>query len=207
MPEPAGVPWRVEFAQQLQAARTLDRAALGKLLKPYCRILARNAREEISWQLQAKGGGSDIAQDTLLQATQHFQEFRGNTPRELYAWLEAIRRNELLNFRRRYRGSEKRLVAREVQFDDCVRTPGFVKAIASVSLSPAGEAISAEQVSRIWMAVDALSPVQRRVVQLRVGENLTFDAIGRRIGVSAESAEKHWLRARKRLVAALDVDR
>jgi RNA polymerase sigma-70 factor, ECF subfamily len=40
------------------------------------------------YDLQAKGGGSDLVQETLLDAHKDFDRFTGRTEQEFLAWLQ-----------------------------------------------------------------------------------------------------------------------
>src|SRR5262249_2490579 len=64
--------------------------------------------------LTAKGGASDLVQETFLGAFRDFDEFHGHSRSELLAWLRTILRNHLAVTRRRYRDTLKRKVSREI---------------------------------------------------------------------------------------------
>ena len=77
----------------LERAITGDREALGSLLdrhRPYLVILASR---ELDPLVSARLSGSDIAQQTHLEAIRGFDNFRGRTPQQFMAWLKQILSN------------------------------------------------------------------------------------------------------------------
>src|SRR5436305_12160509 len=86
------------FADLLIAGRRGDGPALGALLKTYERVLLHEARREVPADLQAKGGASDLVQDTFLKAQRLFPRFLGGTEPELQAWLRRLLRQNFANF-------------------------------------------------------------------------------------------------------------
>ena len=74
-----------EFQLWLTAARDGCRDALGKALESCRRYLLCVARHELDLSLQAKGGASDLVQETFLEAHRDFDRFRGDSEVELLA--------------------------------------------------------------------------------------------------------------------------
>src|SRR6476469_3978998 len=102
------------FAEWLPAARGGSAQALGEALEA-CRVyLQAIAERELDPELRAKGGASDLVQETFLEAHKDFAQFKGDTEDALLAWLRRMLLNNLANFRRRYRGTRKRRAGREV---------------------------------------------------------------------------------------------
>src|SRR4051812_46573127 len=96
------------IAEWLPAARNGSGEALGEALEA-CRVyLQAIAERELNPELRAKGGASDLVQQTFLEAQQDFGQFHGETEEALLAWLRKMLLNNLFNFRRRYQGTAKR---------------------------------------------------------------------------------------------------
>ena len=84
-----------------------------------CRgYLLRIAGDDLDPRLQAKGGASDIVQETFLEAQRDFGEFTGDSEPELLAWLRHRLRYRVAKFIRSYRQTAKRAAGREVPLDD-----------------------------------------------------------------------------------------
>src|SRR5262249_1313717 len=88
-----------EFESCLAAARTGSTDALGRLLDEYRPYLLGIANEEFDADLRARGGPSDLVQESLMEASRDFANFRGRQQEELLAWLRGILRNNLADFR------------------------------------------------------------------------------------------------------------
>src|SRR2546421_12928759 len=90
---------------QIERARRGDAAARDGLLESYRNYLRLLARTGLDGGLQDKADPSDVVQETLLKAHQHFGQFRGRTDAELAAWLRQILARNLTDLARRYRGT------------------------------------------------------------------------------------------------------
>src|SRR4051812_48306071 len=98
----------------LEASRAGDSHLLGQLLDAYRPYLLQIANEELNSDLQGKAGGSDLVQQTFLEANRDIAGFRGKTEAELTAWLRQILLHNLANLRRQFGVRTKRDVSREV---------------------------------------------------------------------------------------------
>jgi RNA polymerase sigma-70 factor (ECF subfamily) len=148
--------------------------------------------------LIAKGGASDLVQETLLGAYRDFGNFEGRTHEELLAWLRRILRNNLAVFRRRYRETHKRNAAREVSMG-AAEAGSRWGLLPAEQETPGGAAARREQVATLFAALGRLGETHRQVVLWYQYDRLTFEEIGRRLGRSAEAARKLWSRALVRL--------
>ncbi|HEY1379945.1 MAG TPA: sigma-70 family RNA polymerase sigma factor [Gemmataceae bacterium] len=199
-------PGSASVEQLLRDARAGSSDALGKLLDAFRRYLLAVCDGAVPNDLQPKGGASDLVQDTFLEAHQAFPRFTGNSREELCAWLRKILVRNLANFRHRYRAVAKRQAIREVRLDDS-RTGGPLRRrLTAEHASPVAEAIRHEQSTQIQVAVMSLPGPYRDVVVLRSRDRLSFDAIGVRMGCSAEAARKLWMRATQQVAARLKHD-
>src|SRR5262249_29435580 len=106
-----------DIARHLSAARAGPEPDLGQALEACRGYLLLIAQRECSPQLQAKGGASDVVQQTMLDAVRDFAQFQGGTEDELLAWLRRLLLNNLADFTRQYRATEKRQVGREVMLE------------------------------------------------------------------------------------------
>jgi RNA polymerase sigma-70 factor (ECF subfamily) len=183
----------------LPAARTGSRSALGQLLGAYLGYLQLIAEREFDPQLRAKGGASDLVQETLLDAWRGFGQFRGNSAAELRKWLRRLLLNNLVSFARRYRDAGKRQVIREVALEAGNSSSERGGGPTADTPSPSGQAMAHEQAEALQQALERLPEDYRRVLRLRYHEELSFEDIGRRMDLTPNAARKLWLRAIKRL--------
>src|SRR5947209_10737604 len=103
-------------ADLLVQARAGDGPARERLFARCRDYLGFAARARVEGWLQAKVDTSDLIQQTLLEAHRGFGRFQGGTEAEWLAWLRRILDHNAADFVRRYRGTGKRQVGREVPF-------------------------------------------------------------------------------------------
>jgi RNA polymerase sigma-70 factor (subfamily 1) len=179
-----------DFDQLLKAARDGDKDAQGRVLEILRRPLLRLARKQLSIRMQAKGGASDMVQDTLVKALYDFCNFKGYTIEELEAWLRSILMHTAANFAHQFT-TQKRQIGREV-------SPVSEQVANDVrQAAPSASEVAAryENVCHIQEVIGRLPSRQAEVVRLHNEENLSFTEIGRRIGRSADAARKLWARS------------
>jgi RNA polymerase sigma-70 factor, ECF subfamily len=193
-----------EVEQLLVAARAGSREALGEALQAYRTYLLLIAQNELDPELCAKGGASDLVQETFIDAQRLLEDFEGTTDGPWAAWLRALLLNNLADFVRRYRATGKRRVSREVgqkASDSGAERGGEA---AADTTSPSVTAMAAEQSAALERALNQLPDDYREVLLLRYQGDLTFEEIGRRLKRSANASRKLWLRALRKLEQELE---
>lgn len=188
----------------LPAAQAGSKEALAQLLEACRGYLLFIAAQELDPALRAKGGASDLVQETLLEAYKDFPGFQGGEE-DLLAWLRRLLRNNLINFARRYRDTGKRRMSAEVplQGGDS-SSSGWDKGLIGSDSSPSAHAMADEQAAAVEKALERLPDDYRQVILLRYREELPFEEIGRVMARSANAVEKLWLRAIERLRQELE---
>jgi RNA polymerase sigma-70 factor, ECF subfamily len=155
--------------------------------------------------LAAKVGASDLVQETFLAAGRDIAQWQGRGPAELRSWLEGILHHLLANTRRHYRGTQKRRVDLEVR--DSHRAwevrSDLVATISVSATSPSGRAMRHEREDALCAALRALPEHYRQVIGWHHQDQLSFEAIAGRLGISSDAARKIWGRALLRLREAL----
>ena len=185
--------------QWIVEARAGSTEALGRLFADCRGYLLRVAHGELDTSIQAKGGASDIVQETFLEAQRDFGRFEGHSEQELLNWLRHRVRYKASKFRRSFQETAKRAAAREVSIDAGASSSVACPEIAAVQPSPIERVLEDERDQRIDAAVERLPADYKRVIDLRYRESLSFDEIGRLLGRSENSARKLWRRAIERL--------
>ena len=186
-------------AQWLAGARAGSREALGQVLETFRGYLLLVANRELDPELRAKGGASDLVQETFLEAQRDFGGFHGDSVEELRAWLRRLLLNNVANFTRQYRERAKREVGREIPLEVGGSSHERGAGLAADSLSPSGQAVAHEQAEALARAMERLPPDYRQVLALRHEEQLTFAQIGEQMQRTANAARMLWLRAVERL--------
>jgi len=185
--------------QRLCEARGGSIAAQGEILELCRKYLLLVANRELENNLRAKGGASDLVQDTLLEAHRDFARFEGTTRAEVLAWLRRILLNNLSNFRRRYAQAENRRVTREVPLDGSGGFGELKRSLALDTASPESRAAAGELSEALDRALEALPNDYQEVILLRHGQGLGFADLGQLMDRSDEAARKLYVRAVERL--------
>jgi RNA polymerase sigma-70 factor (ECF subfamily) len=185
---------RKVFEDLLHLARQGDRAALGKILDAFRRVLRRRLERREPMELRPKCAPSDLVQDTLLEAHRDFASFRGGTPEELASWLNGILRHNLRDLLR-FHDSRKRERYREVALEDCRKIGNLKEQLVDRESSPEEAALREEQAQAVRRALGQLVGRAREAVRLRYEERLSYEEVGAQLGCSAEAARKLCARA------------
>jgi RNA polymerase sigma-70 factor (ECF subfamily) len=190
--------------RRILAARGGCKESLGQLTEACRTYLLLVANQELEPELQAKGGASDLVQDTFLEAHRDFPRFLGRSEAELRGWLRRILLHNLANWRRHYFETERRKITREISLDDGSATRDLRQALSASRSSPIHEAIQEEQAQALDRALDRLPAHYRAVIVWRHREQSSFEAIGRRLNRTGEAVRKLWTRAVEQLQQELE---
>ena len=190
----------LQFA--LQQARDGTTDLLGQLLEAYRPYLLQIANDELDSDLRGKAGGSDLVQQTYLEANQDIAGFRGRSEAELIVWLRRILIHNLANFRRQFRTNGKRDIRREVSIENGDSSGVGIGALPGEEPSPSHRALAREQDEKLAQALGRLPDDYRQVIVMRHQQRQSFAVIGAAMGRSAEAAGKLWARA----IEALQVE-
>jgi RNA polymerase sigma-70 factor, ECF subfamily len=130
----------------------------------------------------------ELVQDTFVRAFSSLDTFRGDS--SLRTWLFTIERRLLLDRRRaeRRRGLDVELH----------------ESHAMTAHDPLDAVVADESHERLRAAVDRLSPTQREVFTLRVGEGLAYKEIAEAVGTTEGAARVHYHNAMRTIKEFLD---
>jgi len=194
-----------DLVQLLAAARAGSPEALGQVLESFRAYLLLVADRELDPEVRAKGGASDLVQDTFLEAQRDFERFQGTSAEELRAWLRRVLLNNVANFTRQFRQRAKRDVGREVSLEAGGSSHERGAGLAADTVSPSDAALAQEQAQALARAMERLPEDYRQVLALRHEEQLTFEQIGQKMERTANAARMLWLRAVERLQKEMGV--
>ena len=192
-----------ELKLLLQRAKDGDREALGQVFERMSPFLLQIANEELDPRLRQKAGGSDIVQQTLLEAGQSLVAFEGSSPDAFVAWLRRILLNNIANHRRFFQ-TEKRNVHREIQFGGDGSAARRLDEIVQVDMSKSDDLRKQEELEIVGRAFAMLSEDYQRVIRCRNEEKKSFAEIGLLMDRSEDAARKLWARAVEALRTAID---
>ncbi len=166
--------------------------------EPWLKLLARVQMES---RFRAKFDPSDIVQQTMLDAVRAWPQFRGTTEAELAAWLRQILAHTLAHEIRRYAGTQKRDLDREVPLDQQLTqtTRRLGDILPAPGTSPSQVAVKHEQQVVLARALERLPDDYREVILLRNLEGLSHEEVAKRLGRNPGAVRMLWVRALARL--------
>ena len=130
----------------------------------YLRLIARL---QLDPRFRSKLDASDIVQQTLLQAHENRDQFRGASEAEVIGWLRAILTNTMAAAVRRF-ATEARDLGRERSLQDSMAESSarIENWLAAEQSSPSTRVVRVESLIRLAGALAKLSAEQRQVVEL-----------------------------------------
>jgi len=184
----------------LNRARGGDDRARDELFdrcRNYVSLLARIHIE--SW-LQAKVDPSDLVQQTLLEAYRGMDRFQGQSEGEWLAWLKQILKHNATDYIRRYKGTAKRRIQRELP----IEVPRHGSSLFRIDPSDPGETpsqlvIQHENEIQLAEAVSRLDEDYQEVILLRNVQRLSFNEVAEHMNRSRPAVQMLWLRALRKL--------
>ncbi len=150
--------------------------------RDYLRLLAR---VHLDPRLRGALDPSDVVQQTLLKAHENLGGFRGRTDAELRGWLRAILAQQLALIARKRGRRPVRMHSLEASLEQS--SARLESLLASEESSPSQDAMHAEQLVELAMALAGLPEDQRTAVELRYLGGLSVADIAHRMGRSTVS--------------------
>lgn len=158
------------------------------------------ARSHIGPRHRARIDPSDLVQQTLFDAHQHQDQFRGESKAERIGWLRQILANNLADAVRGM-ARAKRDVSREQPLvyevnDSFSRVDGY---LASVQSSPSQQAVRAEELMRLADALTSLPLAQREAIVLHHFQGHALADVGQQLSKTPAAVAGLLHRGLKRL--------
>jgi RNA polymerase sigma-70 factor (ECF subfamily) len=191
----------------VEQARAGDAAALGGLFARHRERLRRMVELRLDRRLQARVDASDVVQEAYADAVGRVGEYLRDPRYPPFLWLRLIVGDRLLKIHRHHLGTQMRDAGLEVSIYRGALPAASSAALAAQLLgkhtSPVEGAERAERVLRLQEALNSLDPVDREVLSLRHFEEMSLAETALALGITESAAAKRYVRALKRLKAAL----
>ena len=180
----------------------MDLASEGedRALERYREYLLMLARVQLDPRLREKMDASDVVQQTMLEAYQQRDRFRGSTEAQRAAWLRQILAHNLADALRGFRRA-KRDVGRERSLRQALdQSSARLEAwLVKEQSSPSQRAARNEQVLQLVEALETLSEPQREAVQLHYWQGWSLSEIGEHLDRSTAAVAGLLQRGLKKL--------
>ena len=187
-----------EHQQWLDEAQSGSTEAIGWLFAAYQPGLLKIAIADEERLLRTKVDAEDLVQQVFLQAYRNWQQFQGETPAELLAWLRQILRHTMSNLSRWFH-SQKHDVRREIPFAESnssvVCTQSLTEGDGASGNETMGRDTGGGQAGVVERILARLPEDYRRVIVLRIREDRSFAQIAGLMGRSPAAVRKLLSRA------------
>ena len=169
-------------------------------LERYRHYLIMLARSQLDPRLRSKLDPSDVVQQTMLEAHQNEDQFRGRGEAERLAWLRQILAHNLADALRGFRRA-KRDIARERALQEALdKSSARVRAwLAAEQSSPSQQAERSERAVQLANALAALPEAQREALALQHWQGWSLAQIGEHMDKSPAAVAGLIKRGLKRL--------
>ncbi len=168
----------------------LDEDALGRLFRAHGDgLLAFFTRRTFDGQVAL-----DLVSETFAQAVAGRRRFRGDSDAEATAWLYAIARHQLIGYQRK-----GRIEMRALQRLGIARQEVDEEELIAIE-DAAGIDLLRVSIAR---GLADLSPDHRDALELRVVQELPYEVVADKLGISEQTARARVSRALRRLEAIL----
>jgi RNA polymerase sigma-70 factor (ECF subfamily) len=196
-----------ETTRLLEQARAGDKEALNSLFARHRARLRRMVELRLDRRLQARIDASDVIQEAYVEVVTRLNEYVHQPSYPLFLWLRLIVGERLLKLHRHHLGTQMRDAGREISIYRGALPEASSAALAAQLLgqhtSPTQAAVRAERMIRLQEALNTLDGMDREVLSLRHFEELSLAETALSLGIEESAAAKRYIRALKRLKAAL----
>lgn len=184
-----------------------EAAAVDQLLDRHREPVRRLVQMRLDQKIQRRVDVSDIVQDVLVEANRRLQEYLAKPVMPFRLWIRQIAKDRIIDAHRRHRVSAKRSIDRE---QPLVAPAGLDQSTIQLAaqlcdpeLTPAAAATQQEMARRVEAAIEELGEQDHEIIVMRHYEQLSNQEVAQALGLSEPAASMRYLRAIRRLRAAL----
>ncbi len=169
--------------------------------RPYLHVLAESQMHN---RLKSKLDAADLVQQTMMQAYQARDQFRGSTGAEKAAWLRTILNNVLLATARDY-SRQRRDVTREQAMQALEHSSlQLANLLTATTSSPSAAMHRQERANALAQAMLTLTTEQRQAIMLKYWHGSTLAQIAEELGKSTEAVAGLIFRGMQKLRGKLE---
>ena len=179
----------------LALARQGDRDAINALLARVKDRVETISQARLGAKLRAKYRHSDIVQSTYLEVIRDIPAFEGSDISAFSAWVARILENNIRRKVRHHETQKRKGGSSESERVDLSPDRGA---------SPSVVVARGEDISRIGRALDSLDPRDRDLIRWRVIEQLDYEEVAAKAGLSLTATRTAIWRARAALTLAVE---
>ncbi len=185
-----------EDALLVDKAKNGDKDAFGLLVEKYRSFVYRT----VYFDLKNPDDANDIAQEVFIKAYRSLEGFRYDS--EFSTWLYRISKNTVYDFLRKSKNSKSVSLSAMTTDDSDGRE--YDIADDKESSNPESAYIKAERVKIIRQAIRELSDEHKEIIILRDMQEMSYDEISKKLGISEGTVKSRLSRARMALKKKLE---
>lgn len=187
--------------------RSGDHEALAILFSQYRERLWRLVGFRMDRRLFGRVDPDDVLQEAYLAAVQRLPHYCNGSPMSPFVWMRMIVLQTLTDVHRYHIGTQMRDADREIGgrtiHNSQTTSASLVALLIGNCTSPSQAAVRAELFDRVEQAIATMDPLDQEVLALRHFEELTNSEVAEVLGIQQKAASIRYVRALKRLKAAL----
>jgi RNA polymerase sigma-70 factor (ECF subfamily) len=197
----------------LSRARAGETQALGELCALYRNYLRMVVRTGLGPRLRERVELSDVVQEALVEVVRQFPQFTGQSEAALVGWLRRLVGQKLADLGRYHSRAKRAGEATALPLDAGLDGGGgrlgeesgrLLDILALSQTSPSQAVSKREQLVLLADAFAGLPESEADVLWLYYAENLSFEAIGQRLGMSRKTVRGIYARGLKHLKRTLE---
>ena len=198
----------------MSKARAGETEALGELCALYRNYLRMVVRTGLGPRLRERLELSDVVQEALVEVVRQFPQFTGQNEAALVGWLRRLVGQKLADLGRYHSRTKRAGGVAPIPLDAPWEGRGgenqgnqagrLLDMLALSQTSPSEIVSRRELIVLLADALAALPDGEADVLWLYHAENLSFEVIGERMGISRKSVRGIWARGLKRLKRSLE---
>jgi len=199
----------------LSKARAGETEALGELCALYRNYLRMVVRTGLGPRLRERLELSDVVQEALVEVVRQFPQFTGQNEAALVGWLRRLVGQKLADLGRYHSRTKRAGGVSALPLDAPWEGGGggenqgdyagrLLDMLALSQTSPSEIVSRRELIVLLADALAALPDGEADVLWLYHADNLSFEVIGERMGLSRKSVRGIWARGLKRLKRSLE---
>jgi RNA polymerase sigma-70 factor (ECF subfamily) len=197
----------------LSRARGGESEALGELCALYRNYLRMVVRTGLGPRLRERVELSDVVQEALVEVVRQFPQFTGQSEAALVGWLRRLVGQKLADLGRYHSRAKRAGEATALPLDAPPGSGGgrpgeesgrLLDMLALSQTSPSQAVSKREELVLLADAFAGLPEQEADVLWLYYTENLSYEAIGQRLGLSRKSVRGIYARGLKHLKRSIE---
>ena len=194
-------------------ARAGQQEALGELCALYRNYLRLVVRTGLGPRLRERLELSDVVQEALVEVVKQFPQFTGQNEAALVGWLRKLVGQKLADLGRYHNRAKRTGIGGVIPLDGPFEPDSggdgdgggrLLDVLALSQTSPSEDASRRELTVLLADAIADLPETEAEVLWLYHADNLSFESIGQRLGVSRKVVRGLWARGLKSLKKRID---